>query len=479
MNQVRTAVIQSFISKNIARFLNLILIVIIARSLAPEDLGVYAIAAASILIIAEIKSFGISGILIRKKDVLIGDVQTAIGVTMLISWGLGCSIALSAYAIQDFYGINGIANLLFIQVISFFLSPYISIGGALLQRNFLFKKLTIITVVSQSIKFVVTVCLLLLNFNIYSIALGLLACSFVELILTIYLKPPSMSYKPTFYNMGPFLKFGTFATFGNLFRRVCITIPDLIIGKVGTLSQVAFFSRSIGLLDFISSILVQGITPVSTPYLSKVNRKNENIEEAYNKATSLTGSILLPAITVGAAASYPLIVFMFGEAWIESAAIAAILGIWMFFKSIHLFMPSILLTLGHEKVFFYREFFIMLLSAIAIYIGLQWGIIGSAIGFAIVGIIDFFLSAVVLSAYCKFNFYTFLKANISNIIISINLLLTTYLIDFIFPFEETSLWVLIPLIGLANGLIWVGSLILFSHPLYNELTNTYKKLRVK
>jgi O-antigen/teichoic acid export membrane protein len=474
VSQVQASIIQSFISKNIASILNLFLIIIIARTLTPAALGLYAIASASILIVAEIKSFGISGILIRKKEIDENDIRTAIGVTIIISWGLGILVAFSASLIQDFYDIEGIAGLLYILTGSFFLTPYTSIGIALFQRNFLFKSITIITLVSQIIKFISTLLLLYFGYSYYSIAFGLLLCGLVEMLLIVYLSPPQMSYIPKFTNMGSFFRFGTFATFGNLFRRICITIPDLIIGKVGTLSQVAFFSRSIGMLDFISSILIQGIRPVATPYLSKANRESANVEDAYNKLTLLTGSILLPALTIAAVASYPLILLMFGNTWIASADVATILGIWMFFKSIHLFMPSILLTLEHEKVFFFKELFITIMSGMAIYIGMQQGLIGAAIGFTIVGIVDFITSALVLKIVCKFRFRNFLYTNYSNFIISIFALITTYSINFFMPFESTSLWLTVPSIVGINFLVWFSYLLIFSHPLYFELESIYK-----
>src|SRR5690606_12248372 len=121
---------------------------IVARLLTPAEIGTFAIASAIVLIASEFRLLGAGMYLVREQDIPPEKIRSALGLTFLISWGLGLAIFISAPWAAEFYELPDVANIFRILSVSFLLAPYISIPTALLQRNYKFDVLFRVTLLA-------------------------------------------------------------------------------------------------------------------------------------------------------------------------------------------------------------------------------------------------------------------------------------------------------------------------------------------
>ena len=469
MSKVRHALKFSITATFFAKIINLLTVVIIARIMTPEELGIYAIAAAMVMIVDVFKSFGVSSYIIKKEVLNKDDLHSALGLNIIITSTIGLGLMLLAKPLENFYGYKDIATLLWLLSISFFVSPFFSNGMALLAREFKFKETLKISLTSQVFEFITVIILILSGLSYFSMAIAVAMKSVFQLVLIWYHRPENMTWKPKFTGLKKIATFGVLVTFANLLDRLSIISMDLIIGKLGTPAMVAYFSRGLGFIEFLIASLSEGISPVTTPFLAQKQRLGHNLETAYYQAIQLLGVILIPALLVAGVASYPVIMLFFGEQWLKCAELVSVLCFWGVFRNVHALCPSLLITSGNEKYLFYRNLLIFSLTAGSVYYAFPYGLMAIAMAITAVSFVNLIVTTLLLKFILGFSLRKFFIIQMPNVLISTACFGAAYLSSKLIDFENESIYltfaVLIPFVSLT----WITTLWLTKHPLLCEL----------
>lgn len=474
---IRKALGYSIISKYLNRVVTLITIVLVARLLTPEELGIFSIASAIAFIIAEFKSFGVGAYLIRSDEINKDLVARALGLNGLISWSAGIIVFLSAWAIEDFYEKPDIALLLQILSISFFLNPYSSIGKSLLEREFKFDTIMVIDAVSSVVVFIATIGLILAEFSYFALALATSLGFVVEFVLILILRPDSFVLVPKFRELKSLASFGVFVTFAQFFRTLSKSVPELVIGKLGSSAQVAYYSRAMGLLSFVNMTVASGIRPVVIPYLSKKKREGNDVGAAYLHASQLLGCIVIPIVAVLTYGSDSIIIFMFGDQWYASTGILSILGFAYMIRIIHSLSPQLLVTTNTEKIMFFKDGFLLALTLVLVLIFFPFGLEMVAFAVVVSSIINFVILTLLLRIKLKIRIRSQFYSLFPNIILTLICLLWAILFNhLIMPLNATNPSLEIISLGFTSAIVWFSAIFLIRHPLRIEVTNILKAI---
>lgn len=477
MTSIRKSIFFSSISRYTVNILAIISIIVTARLLTPEELGIFGIASAVILFAAEFKSLGAGTYLIRQKELTDENIMKATGLMSIISWGMGAAIFSASNAIGDFYQIEDISNLLKLLSFSFVLAPFISVPKSVFARNFEFKKLLIINISTQVTLVAMTIVFILYGHSYFSLAYAAILSNVVDFLLVFFYKGRSMPMLPSFKGLSVIAKFGILITLANVFKRLSLTSTDLVIGKQGTTTDVAIFSRSLGFLEFLSSTIYRGVNPVVLPYLSNQIRQGKSIQNTYLKATALLGSIVWPALIIAGLAGYPMIIFLFGNQWEESVPIAKILCIWAFFRSIHALSEHLLIATENETHLLIREFFVFCFTLTGILLSYPYGLEAIAWSLTVVSIFNFIYTSILLKTILGIQYQPLLKKVLPVFFLVITLGLLTFFIDLIIDFNTTmpitSLLILLPILFLA----WLLGVKLLELDIYQEILKIFNHIK--
>ena len=270
MPTIKHAIFYSAINKYSMSLISLATTIMIARLLTPSEIGIYAIASAVVMLLSEIRLLGAGVYLIREKQLETNKIRSALGLTIIISWTLGTLLFIASPYISDFYQIKEIRFIFWILFIGFILAPFISIPAAILSRNYNFDKLFYIRLASSLTILASTFVFIQLDLSFYGLALANTISLIVQLIATFYFVPKEMVWKPRYKDLKPIVRVGVFSSLANILERTQKSLPDIVIGKASTTSNVAIFSRGLGFIDFLSEILISGVKPVALPFLSNV-----------------------------------------------------------------------------------------------------------------------------------------------------------------------------------------------------------------
>jgi len=477
MASIRLAVLYSSASRYSMRLLGLFSAMIIARLLTPEEIGTFAIASAIVMIMSEFRLLGAGAYLVREQELTDAKIRSALGLTVLISWGLGGLIWLTSPWVAEFYELPPIEIIFRILSMSFFLAPFISVPSALLIRSFEFKKLFMIRLITTLANVGFTIGLIVIGYRFFALAWGYTLSIFVELLAVIYFRPRATQWRPSFLNIREIAGFGIYTSLANFFRRGVITAPDIIIGKIGTTAQVGLFSRGLGFIEFVSQTLLMGVSPVVLPFLADVKRSGGDVNAAYTKASVLLGGILWPVLTVASVVSLPAILLFFGDQWLSAAPYATILAYWAIFRTMHWFSNDLLISKGFEKILAIKEGVTFIAHFTAVGLAFPYGLTAVASGFMAAGLLDCLITTWFLSKYLGLNVRKFLKPWFLNAGIALICGIVSYAIYRTMLDLSWGPVVGLVVIALVLPFVWLALIMCLKHPLNIEVNNVINRFR--
>jgi len=451
---------------------------IIARLLTPEEIGIFAIGSAIVMVISEFRLLGAGAYLIRVEKMSGELVRSATGLTMLISWALGLLIWVAAPWVAGFYDLEPLSVIFRILSVSFFVAPFISIPTAMLMRSFKFKELLVVKLYTTLAHVLITIGLILAGFSFYALAWGYTLAVLVELALLVHYRPPGMPWGASFQHLGKIARFGVYSSLGSFLRRGVVTVPDMIIGKLGTPLQVGLFSRGLGFIEFVSQSLIMGVKPVVLPYLSDVKRSGGDIHQAYLQASVMLGGLIWPVLAVASVVSLPAIYLFFGDQWLQAAPYASLIAWWAIFRMVHWFSSDLLMARGFEKVMVIKEAVVFFAHFLAILLLFPLGLKAVAAGFAGAGAIDLVVTSWVLWRYLDLNPALMVRVWGQNALIMVLCGLAAW-----GCYEATlaqGFGMVAGLLVVASVLppVWLGLIVALKHPLRAELVRVIRILHV-
>lgn len=479
MSSIRSAVFYSALSKYSLSAIGLLSTILVARLLTPAEIGTFAIASAVVMLLGEIRMIGAGIFLVRERELTPDKIRSAMGLTMLMSWGLGIGLILAAPFIARFYEITEIMLIFWILAVSFITAPFISMPAALLTRELQYNVLFKIRLATALTNLATTLILILLGFSFYALAWGSTLSMVVQSIITLYYAPANMVWKPLFSGLKPILRVGIFSSTANIAKQSQLLLPDLVLGRVGTTSQVALYSRGLGFIEFLSKTLVQGVSPVVLPYLSKINREGGDTVIAYIKATTLLGAIIWPVMAVASLVSLPAIRLFFGDQWDAAAPVASVLAFWAIVRSVHAFFQPMMVSSGFEGRMVLKELLVFGLYLSMIIVAAPHGLVSIAWAMLLAAGIDALLSTLVLSKVLGLSPIRFYRAMLPNAILAVICWLVTWLLGFWVDYTSGAVLVPIGTVAAVLPFIWLAGLMILRHPLYDELYSIWRQLMAR
>ena len=477
MSKIYKGLAYSAFSQNISHVISIASTVVIARLLTPDELGIFAIAATINLMTAQLKAFGTGTYLVREKELNLMTVRNALGLSILISWSLGLLLLFSSSFIAQYYAKHDIGLLIKVLSLGFFLTPHTSIGEALMIRDFFFGRIFAARLTGQIIQFSLVVVFIIAGYSYFSIAYAAAIGATVELIIVIFLRTKDFVFFPKFNNLKSLFKFGVYTTAAGLLDRTSSHLSDLIIGKLGTSAEVAYFSRGLGFLSFITTTVESTVRPVITPYLADKNRDGSSVGKSYLFASKLIGALAIPALAVAGYASTPIIEVFFGHQWGRSAELVTILCYWAVIRFVHVLTPPLFIIYRLEKFLFWKEVFIAINYAIVIYSFFPFGLKAIAFGMIGVAIVNFIIVSILQKSFINLTFKEQFSNILPNIYITIFCVSWAVLVDYLINFKSINAFYSVAVLCPSTIVVWYFSLIFTKHPLLQEIIIMIQKIK--
>jgi O-antigen/teichoic acid export membrane protein len=321
--------------------------VVLARLLTPHDVGIYALAASVVGFINVLQMVGLNNYIIRCKDLTPQVATTVFSVNLALSFALSAIIVILALASRHIFGEAGIQKVLaclgFIPVIS----AVSFTEQSTLERNGLFRQLTLVRTSGVIIGTCVTLVAALRGASYMSLAYGQIVTVCATTIMAI---GSSGKWKRPTIGFSGWRDVTAFAGHSLLtggVSRLFLRLQELALGKILGLSELGLYSRASNVFSMLWDNIFIVINRVLFVDFSHQSRAGAPLGERYQKSLSMVTAAMWPAFAGLGILSSQFIVLVFGEKWQGAATSLTLLCVTgMIYTSVALIWD--LFVLAHE-----------------------------------------------------------------------------------------------------------------------------------
>jgi O-antigen/teichoic acid export membrane protein len=179
------------------------------------------------------------------------------------------------------------------------------------------------------------------------------------------------------------LRFGRHIAGFNVIAFFAASLDQMLIGKFYGPAQLGIYRQAYYLVFMPVTQLVQPVNRVMEPALSFLQDDAERYRKYYRKMLMTLNFITMPLVLYLIIYSHDVVLFVLGEKWIGAADIFRVLAIAAFIRPASDTTLSILITCGKTKRFFNLGLITAFILVLSISIGVVWGAVGVAYGYAV------------------------------------------------------------------------------------------------
>ena len=243
-------------------------------------------------------------------------------VTFTMQFGLGALFALGVFAaswqVARFYNDPRMVPLMHVLALNFLATPFLAFPNALLVRDMQFRTIAAIRLAGGLGHAAVAVSLAYRGEGPISLAWANRATTLIGVAMTAMLTRLPLWQRPTTMRLREVGGFGGGLTLASLLGSLQAGAPELLLGKLRSLTEAGLMSRAQGLVSMFSQLVLSAVGAVALPYFAGEVRAGRDLEAPFVRANELIVGLGWAFFGVLALLAFPIVRLLYGLQWDES-----------------------------------------------------------------------------------------------------------------------------------------------------------------
>jgi O-antigen/teichoic acid export membrane protein len=367
--------------------LQLLSSMVLARLIAPEQFGFFAMATAVTGFVYLFREMGLSTATVQRPDINHGQISVLFWINVAMGVLISLVMFLLAWPVAWFYGVPDLANL--VRVLS--LGPVV--GGlavqhnALLQRQMRFGTRAAINLTAMFSGVVGAIVLARLGAGYWALA----AMSLIEECVSTAGALWACRWRPGLPRRGTRVRemvaFGRNLVGYNVFQYMWRNLDNVLVGRFVGAEALGLYSRAYGLLSMPLNQLNAPMAAVAIPALSRLADAPERYRRAYCSVVEKIQMVSVPGIAYLILCADWVIALLLGPRWHSAAVMYAYLGLAGIVQPLANTTGWLFITQGRTKEMFRWGLINGGLVMASWVVGLPWGAVGVSAAYGISGLL--------------------------------------------------------------------------------------------
>lgn len=383
-----------------AKIVRLLILMVTARFLTPEDFGVVASFGMVLALAYLFSEFGLTKTLIQRPIMNESHIGSALIISFIFSILTGIFLLFCSDWLEALTGVSGIKLPLQISAFLFVLLPISNVCAALFQRDgnivFIGKVQAFATIFGNVC---ITVPLLWFDIGYWAILIGIFATELISLIIICWIGRNFIRFSFAKQEAIEIIQYASAFVSHNVLALISKQIDIALVGRYLGKTDLGNYSRTMQLVEFPTQIYFLVVDRVVFPAMASMKSDDEKFRLFFIEIYS----ILLLALSVGTIILYfganEIIHIMMGDGWDIVVVLLEIMSLRIIIKCITTFIDSFLTAYGKIKELTYKSIISLCVYSTSIYIGVGIGIEGVAYAVVLASIINVIMS-IFIATYC-------------------------------------------------------------------------------
>jgi teichuronic acid exporter len=353
-------------------------LVALARILAPDDFGVIAILALFTGIANTFIDGGFSAALIQRQNTSHQEESTVFYFNLAMALLAAALLCLLAPWIAKSFTQPVLRYLTYAAALNLFVNALGSIHLTLLTKELNFKTIAQVSSVSSLISGTAAIVLAVKGFGVWSLAVQTVTTSVISVVLLWLRHPWRPGWIFSFSSLRSLFRFGGYLMVIGIIDALDTNLYSLLIGKYYSIRDVGFYERAQKTNQLPINLIMLMINRVAFSVFSSVAGDKKKLRYGFRKAQRIVMYINMPIMAGMVVLADPIIVTLFGDAWLNSIPILQVLGLMGMMWPMHMLNISVLKAQGRSDLYFNLALIKKTVTVILTITGSFYGIIAIA-----------------------------------------------------------------------------------------------------
>lgn len=332
------------------QLLGLVIFVLLARLLLPVDFGLVALAAVFVAFAQLLVDQGLGDAVVQRPTLTRRQLDTAFWASMLTGLIVTVAAIVLAIPIAVLLGESRLQPIIQVLSVTFLLTALSSIQMGLLRREMSFRSLAIRKLSAVGLSGVVGVGMALSGFGVWSLVGQQITGALVSVVMLWAVTPWRPSLRFSRQDFRELFGFGIHVVGGDILNFFSRNMDNLLIGVVLGPVALGFYAVAYRILDTSQSLLVNAARKLVFPVFVRLQHDRERMRRAYSRMSRASSAMTLPGYVGLALVAQEAIVVLFGNRWIDSGPVAAVLYLIGPVLTIQAFSGALFNAVGHPEV---------------------------------------------------------------------------------------------------------------------------------
>lgn len=420
-----------FAERCAAQGVSFIVSVVLARILVPEDYGLIALVTVFTSILQVFIDSGLGTSLIQKKDADDTDFSTVFYFNMFFCVLLYAALFFCAPLIAQFYSKSQLTPVIRVLGLTLIISGLKNVQQAYVSRKMIFKKFFFATLGGTVISAAAGIALAVFGMGVWAlVAQGLINSVIDTLILwfTVKWRPKKVF---SFARLKGLFSFGWKILCSRLLETVYQDIRQLIIGKMYSSSDLAFYNRGKQLPNLVITNINASIDSVLLPVMSNAQDDKDNLKRMVRRSIMTSTYVIMPLMMGLAACAEPLVELLLTEKWLPCVPFLRIFCITYMFYPIHTANLNAIKAMGRSDLFLRLEIIKKIVGIVLLASTMWFGVMAMAYSLLVSSVLSQIINTSPNRKLLNYSYTEQLKDIMPGMLLSVFMGITVYLIGFL------------------------------------------------
>lgn len=467
--KVASGIAWSFLEKILTMVIQMVVSIIVARELMPEDFGVMAIMTFFTSVALAIVDSGFSQALIRKESPSDSDYRTVLYFNLAMSvvlYGVLVAVAYPVAMLYDAPVIWTIAPVLFLVLP---INALCVVQTVMFTREFRFALLSKVVFVASLVSGVVAVVMAVMGWGIWALVaqrllmMGIKALAFWSIRRWRSDAPLSLA---SLRAMAPF-SLRLLAT--DLIASVYNNVAQLFIGKIHNTSMLGYYSQAQKLKDLPVISTVQAVQGVTFPALSQIKDDDTKFSAGYLRISEMLAFVVFPLMLGMVAVAEDMFLLLLGDKWMPTVPYFEILALSGLFYPLGVVSYNVLKSRSDGAVIVRLEIVKRIIQTLILAVTIPMGVTAVAWGVTAMAAVEWLLNTATAMRYLSCDFGALLRRMMPSMALAIAMYVVVILIVPHFAMLHTALRLTLSVV-VAATFYFCGALLFRLHALHEALS---------
>lgn len=397
--KVVSGIAWSFSEKLLTMLIQMVVSIIVARELMPEDFGVMAIMTFFTSVALAIVDSGFSQTLIRKESPTDSDYRTVLRFNLLVSIVLYFVLVAVAHPLSRLYDTPIIFDVAPILFLILPINALCVVQTVMFTREFRFALLSKIVFSASLISGIVAVVMAVMGCGIWALVAQRLLMMGIKAVAFWWIRCWRTEAPVSLAALREMAPFSLRLLLTDLIASIYNNVAQLFIGKMHNTSMLGYYSQAQKLKDLPVISTVQAVQGVTFPALAQLKDCDEKFSAGYLRIVELLSFVLFPVILGMIAVASDMFMLLLGEKWMPTVPFFEILALSGLFYPLSVVSYNVLKSRSDGNVIVRLEIVKRLIQTIILAVTIPIGVEAVAWGVSAMAAVEFMLNTGVAMRY--------------------------------------------------------------------------------